>query len=209
MPFLDAARWYEIHDAPLESLRERAAVFLDRDGVVIEEKHYLGDPDQVNILPGAAELLKFVRSCGVPVVLITNQSGIGNGYFTWDDYHQVQKRIVDLLGIERPFTAVYANSYASRESSASWRKPNPGMFLQAAIDLHLNLSASMMVGDKLVDIAAADDAGVKRLVHVRTGHGVGEREKVAATYPQAELLDSLADLVFDPVQCNRPSQKKK
>lgn len=105
--------------------------------------------------------------------------------------------MLDLLDIDRPFAAVYANSYRPDEggdAEAPWRKPSPGMLLQAASDLDLHLESSVMVGDKLVDLQAGDRAGIIRLIHIRSGHGAGERPKIAANFPGAELADSLAHI---------------
>ncbi len=174
------------HDAP--------AVFLDRDGVIIAEKHYISDPDQVAVLPGVSEKLAEIRDLNIPIIVLTNQSAIGQGLFGWDSYDRVNSRILEILGIEAPFTAVYANSYPPSAGTEQWRKPNPGMFIQAALDLNLDLSSSLMVGDKWVDLEAASRAGVGRLVHVLTGHGIRERAKVLESFPQASIIDSLAQL---------------
>ena len=194
MPFLDEWRWYEIHADPAASSAPRPGVFLDRDGVVIEEKIYLRDPDQVAVYPGVAETLASLSRAGLPVVLVTNQAGIGRGLFQWEQYHLVHNRMLELLGIARPFAGVYANSYGPADSGAEWRKPQPGMFLQAAADLNISLGDSIMVGDKLVDLLAAAQSGISTLVHVRSGHGEAERPAVLRECPQADLIDSLADL---------------
>lgn len=194
MPFLDESRWYEIHEDHGASSAPRPGVFLDRDGVVIEEKHYLQDPGDVELYPGVADVLASLAQTGVPVVLVTNQAGIGRGMFRWDQYHLVHNRMLELLGIPRPFAAVYANAYAPGDAGAEWRKPEPGMFLRAAEDLNISLGESVMVGDKLVDLEAAARAGISGLVHVRSGHGEEERPAITREYPQAELIDSLAQL---------------
>jgi D-glycero-D-manno-heptose 1,7-bisphosphate phosphatase len=130
---------------------------------------------------------------------VTNQSGIGRGFFTWQDYLAVHMRMLELLAIDRPFAAVYANAYRPDEEgdvSRSWRKPNPGMLFQAASDLDLCLESSVMIGDKLVDLQAADRAGVRQLIHVLSGHGATERPKIVRAFPAAELADSLADVAL-------------
>lgn len=197
MQFLDSERCFEISNSPDHSAAQVPAIFLDRDGVIIEDKHYLRDPEKVELIPGVAEKIRSLRNVGVPLVIVTNQSGIGQGMYGWDEYEAVHKRMIELLAVEQPFTAVYANAYPPTEAQAEWRKPNPGMFLQAASDLNLCLESSVMIGDKLVDLKAAERAGIKRLVHVMTGHGVTERRKVVAAYPQAELFESLADVDID------------
>ena len=204
MPFLDEQRWYEIYDEPSHKTTKTPAIFLDRDGVIILEKHYLQDPEGVELYLGIVTKLKSLSQLKVPIVVVTNQSGIGQGFFGWAEYNLVHQRMLDLFGGGQPFTAVYANAHHSAETEAPWRKPNPGMFLQAAADMNICLESSIMVGDKLIDLKAATQAGVKHLVHVKTGHGASERSAVLKYYPQAELVDSLAHANFD---CFRKSQK--
>ena len=197
MPFLDESRWFEFYEKPVQSRTKTPAIFLDRDGVVIVEKHYLRDPEQVEMYPGVWEMLKSLHEFKVPIVLVTNQSGIGQKLFGWPEYDLVHRRMLGLLKMDRPFAAAYANAYHPADTEASWRKPNPGMILQAAADLNICLESSVMVGDKCVDIEAATRAGVKHLIHVKTGHGADERQNVSRNFPQVELIDSLAKLNLD------------
>lgn len=197
MPLLDQKCWFEIYDEPRYSSSTTPAIFLDRDGVIIVEKHYLQDPEQVELYPGVPEKLEALRQTKLPIVIVTNQSGIGQGLFGWTEYSLVHQRILDLLDMDQPFTAVYANAHHPSETEAAWRKPNPGMILRAASDLNICLESSVMVGDKWVDLAAADRAGIEYLVHVRTGHGIDERPTVISDYPQADLINSLAHLNLD------------
>lgn len=197
MPFLDENRWFEFYDKSAHSSTKTPAIFLDRDGVVIVEKHYLRDPEQVELYPGVSEKLKFMRKFKVPIVLVTNQSGIGQQLLGWPEYDLVHRRMLDLLEMDRPFAAIYANAHHPTDTEATWRKPNPGMILQAAADLNICLESSVMVGDRCVDLEAATRAGVKLLIHVKTGHGAGERQNVIRNFPQAELTDSLVHLNLD------------
>lgn len=193
MPFINDFCWFELSGTHSRAQTRTPAIFLDRDGVIIEEKHYLCDPCGVEIIRGVPRKLEELRASGLPIIVVTNQSGIGQGLFGWDDYDAVHRRMIELIGISRPFAAVYANGHGPRETGAPWRKPNPGMLLQAAADLNLDMGASVMVGDKLVDLQAAAGAGIGRLVHVASGHGRSEREKVIACFGNAELVNSLAD----------------
>ena len=196
MPFLDKHRYYKIHsDARVAA--KTPAIFLDRDGVLVVEKHYLRDPEQVELCVGVPAAIASLMQLNLPIVVVTNQSGIGRSLFEWADYHLVHQRMLDLLQVAHPFAAVYANAYLPDASDGSWRKPNPGMLLQAAEDLNIDLEASVMVGDKCVDMEAAARAGVKHLVHVKTGHGAEERPKIVMHCPQAQLADSLAHVDFD------------
>lgn len=154
------------------------ALFLDRDGVLIVDNHYLSDPQKVEILPGADELLKLASARGWAVVIITNQSGISRGFFDWNAYEAVTESMLMKFNACAAIKGIYANGYGPCEGSRSWRKPNPGMIWQAASDLNIDLQNSILVGDRLSDICAGLNAGIPTLVHVQTGHGAEERSSV-------------------------------
>jgi len=154
------------------------ALFLDRDGVLIEDRHHLSDPAQVELCPGAHQLLQEARIHGWPVVVITNQSGISRGYFDWQSYECVTDRLLELLGSEAPIAAVYANGHGPNAPRTSWRKPSPGMLLAAQADLNLDLDRSLLIGDRLSDLEAGAQARVGSLFHVLSGHGSEERPLV-------------------------------
>ena len=158
----------------------RPALFLDRDGVLIEDCHHLSNPKQVALLPGARELLRHANANGWPVVLITNQSGIARGLFDWDAYALVTDRLMELLGPDAPLAAIYANGHGPDAPATSWRKPSPAMLLAAGQELNLDLSGSLMIGDRLSDLQAGAAAGLAWLGHVLSGHGQHERPRVAA-----------------------------
>jgi D-glycero-D-manno-heptose 1,7-bisphosphate phosphatase len=154
------------------------ALFLDRDGVLIEDRHHLRHPDQVELCAGAPSLLEHASQQGWPVVVITNQSGIARGYFDWDAYERVTDRLLALLRPNAPIAAIYANGHGPDAPSTSWRKPSPAMLLAASQELNLDLRRSLLIGDRLSDLKAGARAGLSRLVHVLSGHGVEERAAV-------------------------------
>ena len=156
----------------------KSCLFLDRDGVIIKDKHHLCDPELVELCTGAQEVIQTAKRKGWAVVVITNQSGISRGLFSWDDYHRVTKQMLKLLGNEATPTAIYANGYGPHQSHEAWRKPNPGMLLEAAKDLGLDLSQSSIIGDRLSDLRAGANAGLPQLIHVLTGHGHNERPQI-------------------------------
>ena len=117
------------------------ALFLDRDGVVIEDCHYLSDPGKVRLCLGSRDLIYQAYLQSIPVVLITNQSGIGRGFFEWSDFEKVNNRMQHLLGCSAPLSAIYANGYGPDAPYDSWRKPSPKMLVQAASDLNLDCRA--------------------------------------------------------------------
>ena len=165
----------------------RGALFLDRDGVIVEDAHYLHRPDDVRLIDGAAEIIAAANRRGVAVVVVTNQAGIARGRFGWEDFIQVQERIIeDLDGAF--FNAVFACPHHADGKPPfdapdhAWRKPNPGMLLEAAQRLPIDLAASWMIGDRAGDLQAARDAGLAGGIHVLTGHGndAGERDGATA-----------------------------
>jgi D-glycero-D-manno-heptose 1,7-bisphosphate phosphatase len=172
---------------------------------MIEEKHHLCDPEQVVLLPGAAALVSSAHSLGLPVVVVTNQAAIGYGKCGWDDLRLVQARIEELLALEGvavdavlacPFHAVAQPPY--RHPDHPWRKPNPGMLLEAATLLNLALGQSILIGDKVSDIAAARSAGLPAACLVRTGHGmnhVAAAQALAGSGFRVMVIDSLIQAV--------------
>jgi len=163
------------------------ALFLDRDGVVVEEVGYLQRTGDVTLIAEAAAAIVAANWRGVPVVLVTNQAGIGRGYYGWAEFMAVQEKILsELAAAGASVDAVYAcphhpagiGSFAHADHPA--RKPNPGMLLRAEEDLALDLRRSWLIGDKAADIEAAKRAGLAGAMHVMTGHGEAERAAAAA-----------------------------
>ena len=172
----------------------RGALFLDRDGVIVDDVGYLAEPQDVRVLPGAAELIGACNRSGAPVVLVTNQSGVARGYFDWAAFDAVQDEIARRLAEHgAAWDAAFACGHHKKGAGAlcvadhPWRKPNPGMFHAAAELLELDLSRSVIVGDKASDLAAGKAAGLRFGVHVATGHG-DAMERAAA--------EALADAGF-------------
>ncbi len=137
----------------------------------MEEAQYCSRPEQVRIIPGVPEALRDLKSAGYRLVIVTNQSGIGRGYYTLADYEAVQARFFELLG-DGLIAATYFCPEAP-ELASPRRKPAPGMVVDAARDLGLDLARSWMVGDKAIDVQCAHHAGVRPIL-VRTGHGQAE-----------------------------------
>jgi histidinol-phosphate phosphatase family protein len=146
------------------------AVFLDRDGTLIEHVPYLSDPAAVRLLPGAAEALKRLHRAGFAVVLVTNQSAIGRGMLTedrLDQIHTEMRRQLAACGVT--IDAIYHCPVAPVGDDRSVvehpdRKPGPGMLLRASLDLKLDLAASWMVGDLISDVFAGLNAGCRSIL---------------------------------------------
>lgn len=168
------------------------ALFVDRDGTLIEDPGYLSDPNGVRLLPQAVETLQSFREAGYALVLITNQSGVGRGYFGWSDYEAVADAVRHSLGLV--FDAEAVCGHAPGDVGCDWRKPLPGMILTASRALEIDLARSVMIGDKLSDLEAAAAAGAGRLIHVATGHGERERPAVLASPLAIETVDDLSQV---------------
>jgi D-glycero-D-manno-heptose 1,7-bisphosphate phosphatase len=163
------------------------ALFLDRDGVIIEEKNYISDPNEVQLLPEIPELIHAARSAGMAVIEITNQAGIGRGYHGWKQFIAVEDRITAVLADRGAhLDAVLACPYHGQalppydRPSHAWRKPNPGMLIEARHLLNLDLRLSLLVGDKAADQEAARAAGLAHGVHVLTGYGRAQESAARA-----------------------------
>ena len=161
----------------------KKAFFLDRDGVIIEERNYLSDPGQVALCSGAAEAIRTMRQAGYLVIAVSNQSGVARGYFTREQLKAVEHRIDALL--EAGGARIDAWYYCMHHKKGiipeftcdcDCRKPRPGLFLQAAKDYDIDLADSFMIGDKVSDILAARNARCRNAVLVLTGHGSEEKD---------------------------------
>ncbi|GAB5467988.1 MAG: hypothetical protein Kilf2KO_10180 [Rhodospirillales bacterium] len=164
--------------APGGSRRRRPALFLDRDGVLVEECGYLHDPEDARLLPGAAGLLSWPGGRGWAAVIVTNQSGIGRGLYDWPAFAATQARIEALLAtrgarpdlvLACPYVAAGLGQWRVADHPA--RKPRPGMLLRAADLLNLDLAASWIVGDRASDLAAGRAAGLAGGILLASGYG--------------------------------------
>ncbi|WP_374282444.1 D-glycero-alpha-D-manno-heptose-1,7-bisphosphate 7-phosphatase [Novosphingobium sp.] len=160
-------------------------LFLDRDGVVVEETNYLHRIDDVRFIPGVAQAVARINAAGLPVVMVTNQAGIGRGYYSWSEFMAVQQHIYDHYAQHGAhFDMVLACAYHEdgREPYAvarhPWRKPEPGMLLHAAGHLQVDLPQSYIVGDAATDLRAGQAAGLAAGAMVLTGHGQREWQAV-------------------------------
>ena len=165
----------------------RPALFCDRDGVIVEEVGYLGDPKDVRIIPAAASIIAMANKLGIRVVVVTNQSGVGRGYYGWKDFCAVQDRIArDLAECGAEIDLIVASAHHEKSSGVfaseghRWRKPSPGMILLAQERLGADLPQSLIVGDKLSDLAAGQAAGIGNGLLVRTGHGEDAVQNLSA-----------------------------
>ena len=147
------------------------AVFFDRDGTLMEEVHYCGDPARVRVYAGVPEGLRKLKKAGFRTFIVSNQSGIGRGLISEAQYRAVQAELMAQIG-EGLIDASYFCPDAPGTPSTR-RKPDPGMLFEAAKEFDLDLARSYMVGDKADDVECGRRAGVKTIL-VLTGYGAGQ-----------------------------------
>ena len=170
------------------------AIFLDRDGTLIVEKNYLHRPEDVVIFPGAGAALKKLSDAGFKLFVVTNQSGIGRGYFTLADAGRVNEHLGrefarDGVRFEKTYIAPEAPDQPGRG-----RKPSPQFLFDARDEFDLNLAESFMVGDKLTDLECGWNAGVKKSILVRTGYGAGVERESPEKISNAIVVDGLTGM---------------
>jgi D-glycero-D-manno-heptose 1,7-bisphosphate phosphatase len=168
------------------------AVFLDRDGTLIVEKNYLHRPEDVEIFPGTGAALKRLTDAGFLLLIVTNQSGIGRGYYTLADAERVNDRVcADLARDGVRFEKIYIAPEAPDQPSRV-RKPSPQFLFDARDEFGLNLAESFMVGDKLIDLECGWNAGVKKSILVRTGYGREVEKASPADILRASVVNDLS-----------------
>ena len=177
-------------------LESRGAVFLDRDGTLIVDAHFLDDPERIEFLPGAVEAVVRLNDIGIEVIILTNQSGVARGYFDTERVEAVNARLLKLLeergaSVEDIYYCPHhPDGTVEKYRSDCWsRKPNPGMAQQAARDYGIDLGKSFVIGDKMSDVLLAKNINAEGIL-VRTGEGVET---------EAQLDDGDVTAVFDTI----------
>jgi len=176
----------------------RPAVFLDRDGTIGEEMGYVNHIDRFQIFPFAAEAIRRLNQEEIPVIVVTNQSGIARNIFPESLVHEVHKKMVSELAAGGAWIdGIYYCPHKS-EDVCDCRKPNPGMLERAAREHALDLAASWVVGDRYGDLEMGFAARARGIL-VMTGYGRGEYEFHRAAWPRQP--DVLAENLSDAVRC--------
>jgi len=175
----------------MDRVTPRAAAFIDRDGTLMVDRHYLADPAGVVLVPGAVAALRRLRGAGYALVLVTNQSGIARGFYSLSDFEAVQERLEQLLRAEGITLdgVYYCPHHPDFGPPCDCRKPGLGLFQRAAAELDLDLGASVYIGDRLKDVEPAAVLGGRAFL-VRTGYG-SEHEPLAGV--TVEVVDDLAE----------------
>jgi D-glycero-D-manno-heptose 1,7-bisphosphate phosphatase len=177
----------------------RRAVFLDRDGTINVEKDYLHRVEDFELLPGVVDAIRALKEAGFLVVVVTNQSGVGRGYYRFEDVAALHRHLQQLLqrggaGIDAFYICPHHPHEAQGEylRECDCRKGRPGMLLKAAAELAIDPARSFMVGDKLADLEAGERAGCRSIL-VRTGYGGEEERRMQSG--RAPVCDDLAAAV--------------
>jgi len=175
----------------------RPAAFLDRDGTIGEELGYVNHIDRFQIFPYAAEAIRQLNQADIPVIVVTNQSGIARNIFPESLVHEVHKKMVAELAAGGAWIdAIYFCPHKT-EDACECRKPNPGLLLKAGSEHALDLPASWVVGDRYADLEMGHAAGARGIL-VMTGYGRGEHELHSSTWPRQP--DALAENLRDAVR---------
>ncbi len=151
----------EIENQKSKIENPRRALFLDRDGTLILDKHYLADPAGVELIPGAADALRRARELGYQFFILTNQSGIGRGLHTLDDVHRCNTRMEELIGLPTPLFTDICIAPETPDEPSAYRKPSPRFILESIARHRLDPAHCWMVGDREADIQAGLNAHIR------------------------------------------------
>lgn len=183
------------------------AVFLDRDGTIIQDRHYLRDVNEVAFEDRVVPALHMLVAAGYQIIVVTNQSGIGRGIISVPEYEAIESHLeARLLANEIPLAATYYCPNHAKEGKGEYkqdcgfRKPKPGMIFKGLEQFQLDPNQCFMVGDKLIDVAAGQAAKLKKNILVRTGYGSEEAKKSGDIVPDAiaeDLYDAVVNHILD------------
>lgn len=175
----------------------RPAAFLDRDGTIIYDRDYLADPRQLELLPGAADAVRRLNHADVPVVVVTNQSGIARGLLTMEQYEAVRERLDVLLKLEGAWidASYVCPHHPDFTGACDCRKPGDALFRRAASEHELDLSRSLFAGDRWRDVApGADLSGLAVLI---PGAGTPRADRERAELDERVLIRRSLDEAVD------------
>lgn len=167
------------------------AVFLDRDGVLNEERNYLHRVEDVVLIPGAPAALKRLADVGFKLFIVSNQSGVGRGYFTLADVEKIHAHLAaEFAQTGARFEKIYFAPEAPDQPSRG-RKPSPQFLFDARDEFGLDLAQSYMIGDKLIDLECGWNAGVRSSILVRTGYGATTERESPQQVRRAVIVNDL------------------
>ena len=153
---------------------QKKAVFLDRDGVINKEKNYLYQKKDFEFIDGVFEACRYFQKIGYQLIVVTNQSGIARSYYQKEDFYKLTKWM--LKQFENQGIKILDVFFCPHgpDSTCNCRKPKPGMLLEAREKHKIDMKNSWMIGDKEADVGAANAAGIKNTILVKTGHDIDE-----------------------------------
>jgi histidinol-phosphate phosphatase family protein len=189
------------------NLTSRPFALLDRDGTLIADRHYLADPDGVELLPGAAEGLRQLRLLGLGLVVVTNQSGVGRGFFTPQQMELVNQRMCALLATaDVHLDGIFICPHAP-EAGCDCRKPQPGLALAASRALNFFLEEATVIGDRVTDIEMGRRIGAVTFLVGKNADGRGRNDaepdyRVGSLIEVAAILRSLRRMATSPTAAN-------
>ncbi len=182
-------------------LRDRLAVFLDRDGTVIEEYPYLRDPGDVHLIGNSGAAIASLNRAGIKAILVTNQSGIARGYYTPEDVSAVHDRLEDLLRKEGAvLDAIYYcphmphSELRAGETPCECRKPGTGLVLRAHEDHGIDLEGSFFLGDRISDVEVARRMGGTGIL-VKTGYGLNTLQEIGTCGIDLLVREDVSDAI--------------
>lgn len=192
--------------------KKKGAVFLDRDGTIIEDRDYLSDPRDVKLIPGSVQAVKAINDMGFKTIVVTNQSGVARGYFSEEKIEVVHNKLKELLNKDGArIDAFYycphhpTSGEGAYKTRCHCRKPETGMLDAAVRDFDLDQARSYVIGDKLIDIELAQRAGARGIL-VKTGYGIRELEKLKENSETAP--DHIAEDLLDAVEWIKKEEEK-
>jgi D-glycero-D-manno-heptose 1,7-bisphosphate phosphatase len=179
-------------------VKRASVVFLDRDGTIIRDAHFISDPDHVELIPGAAAAIARLNAADIPVVIVTNQSGIGRGYYGVEEYERVHARMAERLAADdaRVDAAYYCPHAPDLVPPCDCRKPRPGMFERALRDLQADPAGAFYIGDRLRDITAALLLGGTGILVTSPDTPAADVEEAARDARTAQSLTDAVELVL-------------
>lgn len=178
----------------------RPAVFLDRDGTINVDTGYVSRPADVVLLEGAARAIARLNAAAVPVVVVTNQSGIGRGYYSEADYGAVEKKIGELLGAQNAKVDATYHCPHAPDVECDCRKPGVKLFREAAVALGLDLAKSWYIGDRLRDLEPAKTLGGRGILVPRLQTPSGDVVAAGERFIVATSLDAAVTRVLDALR---------
>jgi len=180
-------------------------VFLDRDGTINEEVHYLHRPEDLKFLPGAAEAIRLLRNQGFKIVVITNQAGVARGYYTCEDVERLHRFMNEELKKQGAWIDAFyycphhpVHGVGIYKKECRCRKPGTGMFEMAEREIPVDKARSYMIGDKLIDVLAGVNYGIPGIL-VGTGYGAGERREIEEK-GETPIYDFYAETLMDAAE---------